>query len=76
MMWAIVPVFAIRGRAWLWAVWSRSVMPSIEMAYATWSLAKLRDHFLGRGTVVAISRETLCQILRAGRPRPDDTTHR
>jgi hypothetical protein len=33
----------------------------------TWSLAKLRDHLLARGTVAAINRETLRRILRAGR---------
>jgi transposase len=33
-------------------------------AFATWSLAKLRDHLLERGTVAAISRETLRRILR------------
>ena len=35
-------------------------------AFATWSLAKLREHLLDRGTVAAISRETLRRILRAG----------
>uniref|UniRef100_UPI000E284AA5 IS630 family transposase n=1 Tax=Kutzneria buriramensis TaxID=1045776 RepID=UPI000E284AA5 len=35
-------------------------------AFATWSLAKLRAHLLDRGTVVAISTETLRRILRAG----------
>jgi transposase len=35
-------------------------------AFSTWSLAKLREHLLGRGTVTAISRETLRRILRAG----------
>ena len=35
-------------------------------AFATWSLTKLREHLLGRGTVAAISRETLRRILRAG----------
>jgi transposase len=35
-------------------------------AFATWSLSKLRDHLLARGTVAAISRETLRRILRAG----------
>jgi hypothetical protein len=35
-------------------------------ASATWSLAKLRDHLLERGTVTAISRETPRRILRAG----------
>jgi transposase len=35
-------------------------------AFATWSLTKLREHLLDRGTVVAISRETLRRILRAG----------
>jgi hypothetical protein len=34
--------------------------------FATWSLAKLREHLLDRGTVAAISRETLRRILRAG----------
>ncbi|SDP74090.1 hypothetical protein SAMN05421507_113202 [Lentzea jiangxiensis] len=33
-------------------------------AFSTWSLAKLRDHLLERGTVAAISRETLRRILR------------
>ncbi|GAA1299986.1 helix-turn-helix domain-containing protein [Saccharothrix xinjiangensis] len=32
-------------------------------AFSTWSLAKLRDHLLDRGTVAAISRETLRRIL-------------
>src|SRR4051812_37046579 len=35
-------------------------------AFATWSLAKLREHLIDRGTVAAISRETLRRILRAG----------
>ncbi|MBB4908863.1 IS630 family transposase [Actinophytocola algeriensis] len=35
-------------------------------AFSTWSLAKLREHLIGRGTVAAISRETLRRILRAG----------
>jgi transposase len=35
-------------------------------AFSTWSLSKLRDHLLDRGTVVRISRETLRRILRAG----------
>jgi transposase len=35
-------------------------------AFSTWSLTKLRDHLLARGTVAAISRETLRRILRAG----------
>ncbi|WP_245614186.1 IS630 family transposase [Actinokineospora inagensis] len=35
-------------------------------AFGTWSLSKLRDHLLGRGTVVALSRETLRRILREG----------
>ncbi|MFQ6269417.1 IS630 family transposase [Kutzneria viridogrisea] len=35
-------------------------------AFATWSLSKLRQHLLDRGTVVAISTETLRRILRAG----------
>ena len=35
-------------------------------AFATWSLAKLREHLLDRGTVAAISKETLRRILRAG----------
>jgi transposase len=35
-------------------------------AFSTWSLTKLRDHLLDRGTVAAISRETLRQILRTG----------
>jgi transposase len=34
-------------------------------AYASWSLAKLREHLLQRGTVAAISKETLRRILRA-----------
>ncbi|MCS7483709.1 hypothetical protein NZH93_43295 [Umezawaea endophytica] len=33
-------------------------------AFSTWSLAKLRDHLLDRGTVAAVSRETLRRILR------------
>ena len=35
-------------------------------AFSTWSLAKLRDHLLDRGTVAAISKETLRLILQAG----------
>jgi transposase len=35
-------------------------------AFATWSLAKLRDHLLDQGIVAAISRETLRRILREG----------
>jgi transposase len=35
-------------------------------AFATWSLTKLREHLIARGTVTAISRETLRRILRAG----------
>ncbi|WP_461125010.1 IS630 family transposase [Saccharothrix stipae] len=35
-------------------------------AFSTWSLAKLRDHLLDRGTVATISRETLRRILHAG----------
>jgi hypothetical protein len=35
-------------------------------AFSTWSLTKLRAHLLGRGTVTAISKETLRRILRAG----------
>lgn len=35
-------------------------------AFSTWSLTKLRAHLIDRGTVVAISRETLRRILRAG----------
>jgi hypothetical protein len=34
--------------------------------FSTWSLTKLRDHLLAEGIVVAISRETLRRILRAG----------
>lgn len=34
--------------------------------FSTWSLPKLRDHLLERGTVAAISTETLRRILRAG----------
>jgi hypothetical protein len=34
-------------------------------AFATWSLAKLREHLLARGTVTAISKETLRRILHA-----------
>jgi transposase len=34
-------------------------------AFATWSLSKLRAHLLARGTVTAISRETLRRILHA-----------
>lgn len=33
---------------------------------STWSLSKLREHLIGRGTVAGISRETLRRILRAG----------
>jgi transposase len=33
-------------------------------AFSTWSLSKLRDHLLDRGTVAAVSRETLRRILR------------
>jgi transposase len=35
-------------------------------AFSTWSLTKLRDHLLARGTVAAISTETLRQILCTG----------
>lgn len=35
-------------------------------AFATWSLTKLRDHLVSRGTIVSISVETLRRILRAG----------
>lgn len=35
-------------------------------AFSTWSLTKLREHLVRRGTVAAISRETLRRILRAG----------
>lgn len=35
-------------------------------AYSTWSLTKLRDHLIQQCSVVAISIETLRQILRAG----------
>jgi len=35
-------------------------------AFCTWSLSKLRAHLLDRGTVAAISRETLRRILRDG----------
>jgi transposase len=35
-------------------------------AFSTWSLTKLREHLIARGTVTAISRETLRRILRAG----------
>jgi transposase len=35
-------------------------------AFSTWSLTKLRSHLLDRGTVAAISTETLRLILRAG----------
>ncbi|WP_309117964.1 IS630 family transposase, partial [Saccharothrix sp.] len=35
-------------------------------AFSTWSLAKLRDHLLDRGTVATVSRETLRRILRDG----------
>ncbi|WP_461124165.1 IS630 family transposase [Saccharothrix stipae] len=35
-------------------------------AFSTWSLAKLRAHLIDRGTVVAISRETLRRILHDG----------
>jgi len=34
--------------------------------FSTWSLTKLREHLLTEGIVVAISRETLRRILRAG----------
>ncbi|HEY9474651.1 MAG TPA: helix-turn-helix domain-containing protein, partial [Mycobacteriales bacterium] len=34
--------------------------------FATWSVAKLRDHLVGRCAVVAISLETLRRILRVG----------
>ncbi|GAA1300020.1 IS630 family transposase [Saccharothrix xinjiangensis] len=44
-------------------------------AFSTWSLAKLRDHLLDRGTVAVISRETLRRILRdAGVSRQATTT--
>jgi transposase len=35
-------------------------------AFSTWSLSKLHDHLLDRGTVAEISRETLRRILRSG----------
>lgn len=35
-------------------------------AFSTWSLSKLREHLIQRCAVVAISTETLRQILRAG----------
>lgn len=35
-------------------------------AFSTWSLSKLREHLLDRGTVAAISRETLRRILHPG----------
>ncbi|GAA2698627.1 MULTISPECIES: IS630 family transposase [Actinosynnema] len=35
-------------------------------AFSTWSLSKLRAHLLDRGTVAAISRETLRRILHTG----------
>ncbi|MEU4447996.1 hypothetical protein AB0K14_18170 [Actinosynnema sp. NPDC050801] len=34
-------------------------------AFSAWSLSKLRDHLLDRGTVAAITRETLRRILHA-----------
>lgn len=33
-------------------------------AFPTWSLTKLREYLIARGTVAAISRETLRRILR------------
>jgi transposase len=35
-------------------------------AFATWSLAKLREHLLAQAIVAELSRETLRRILRAG----------
>ena len=35
-------------------------------AFSTWSLSKLVEHLIARGTVVTISRETLRGILREG----------
>ncbi|WP_235926299.1 helix-turn-helix domain-containing protein [Actinokineospora pegani] len=33
-------------------------------AFSTWSLARLREHLLDRGTVATVSRETLRRVLR------------
>lgn len=43
-------------------------------AFSTWSLTKLRDHLLDRGTVTAISTQTLRQILRTGGVSRQTTT--
>ncbi|WP_245931701.1 helix-turn-helix domain-containing protein [Actinokineospora auranticolor] len=53
-------------------------------AFTTWSLSTLSEHLVARGTVVAISRETVRRILRDGgvswqttttwKPRPTRTS--
>jgi transposase len=53
-------------RSWICTIARTSPADWGLTGFSTWSLAKLRDHLLAEGIVVAISRETLRRILRDG----------
>jgi transposase len=53
-------------REWICLIARTSPADRGITAFATWSLAKLREHLLAQGIVAELGRETLRRILRAG----------